>query len=362
MSRPIIEQAGSYLPKILLYVITSNFFLFINDDLLLYRFDGVYTLIMTNVSDHDSCGYIDGMKDFQIEFIIQAVEIEHRKGIELKTIETQATICSAFVLRQPYRSKDTQRLPIAFDKDGTKIIKKHVQLSGANNSEVRVSVHFHLKSSYFDILEQSVGKVPAPVVHRIMADELIFSTKHLFGLELSLDKSQMVALHTILFHPQKYFPKLISGPFGTGKTHVLAVATLLILLNHISPKVLVCTQQRESAENFLIALLRVALSCRMGNVSIYLLIEYGRQNPDLKPYYIHAKDLNVKLRGLDLQSTKLLIVSTCITSRKVSSSKIDFTHIMIDEGGLMREPEAVIPLHMANADTTIVIAGDPQQV
>ena len=35
---------------------------------------------------------------------------------------------------------------------------------------------------------------------------------------------------------------------------------------------------------------------------------------------------------------------------------------MIDEGGLMREPEAVIPLHMANANTTIVIAGDPQQV
>ena len=326
-----------------------------------YRFDGEYTLtLLTNTtpSDHDSYGYIDGMKDFQIEFIIQAVETEHKKGIELKTIETQATICRAFILRQAYQSKD-QRLPIAFDRDGTKKIMKHTR--GVNKA--KVCVHFHLKSSYFDTLEQSVKKVPAPVVHRIMANELtLIDMKQLCGLELSLDKSQMVALYTILFYPQKYFPKLISGPFGTGKTYVLAVAALLVLLNDNQAKVLVCTQQREPAENFLTALLLCrkyvsSSQINMDRVSICLLIEYGRHKPHLKPYYINAKDLNEKLKKV--QSTALLIVSTCITSHKVS--KIDFTHIMIDEGGLMREPEAVIPLRMANENTTIVIAGDPQQ-
>ena len=89
----------------------------------------------------------------------------------------------------------------------------------------------------------------------------------------------------------------------------------------------------------------------MDKVSIHLLIEYGRQNHNLKPYYINIKDLSEKLKRI--QSTKLLIVSTCITSHKICRSQINFTHIMIDEGGLMREPEAVIPLCMANERTTM---------
>lgn len=314
---------------------------------------------MSSDFDYDSYGYINGMKDFQIEIIVQAAETEHKKGIELKTVETQATICRAFVLRQSRLSK-AQSLPIAFDRDGTKKVMKHTR--DAHNYGVQVYIHFHLKSSYFDILERSVEKVPTSIVRRIMADELTFiDIKQIFGLELNLDKSQMVALHTVLFHPHRYFPILISGPFGTGKTHVLAVAALLVLLNHTSPQVLVCTQQRESAESFLTALLALLHVCRLDNVSIHLLIEYGRQKPNLKPYYTKAKDLSVNLSEKG-SSTKLLIVSTCITSNKLSSSKLNFTHIMIDEGGLMREPEAVIPLHMANTDTTIVIAGDPQQV
>lgn len=303
-------------------------------------------------------GYICGMKDFQIELITQAVETEPKKGIELKTIETQATICRAFILRKNYQSKD-QKLYIAFDKDGNQKIMKHTR----DAYEVQVYVHFHLKSLYFNTLEQTIREVPVPVVQRIMANEITFvNMKPLHGLDLVLDIGQMVALDTVLFHPQKYFPILISGPFGTGKTHVLAVAALLVLLKHNPAKVLVCTQQRESAENFLMALLscmKNTSSHQMDEVSIHLLIEYGRQKHNLKPYYINVKDLSERV-----QSTKLLIVSTCITSHKIRHSdlEIDFTHIMIDEGGLMREPEAVIPLCMANEKTTIVIAGDPQQV
>jgi DNA replication protein DnaC len=303
-------------------------------------------------SDYDSYAYINGMKDFEIELIMQAADTEHKKGIELKTTERQATICRAFILRQIYQSK-YQRLHIAFDKEGTKKITNHTR--GA--SEVHVHVHFHLKGSYFDTLEQSVTKVPEPIVRRIMANEL--SLQLFYGL----DKGQIVALDTILGHPHKYHPILISGPFGTGKTRVLATA-ILVLLSHYPAKVLVCTQQRESAENFLSALLTLSKEyvspnqMAMDKVSISLLIEYGRYKPHLKPYYINAKDLNEKLKKV--QSTKILIVSTCITSHKVSAS--NFTHIMIDEGGLMREPEAVIPLRMASDNTTIVIAGDPQQV
>lgn len=320
---------------------------------------------MTNTPpslDYDSYAYIDEMKDFQIELIMQAADTQElKKGIELKTIETQATICRAYILRQPYQSK-YQRLHIAFDRDGTRKIK-HTR----DGSEVQVYVHFHLKRSYFDTLEQLVKKVPEPVVHRIMANKL--TLKPLYGLELSLDEGQIVALDTILCHPQKYFPILINGPFGTGKTHVLAVATaILVFLSHNPAKVLVCTQQRESAENFLTALLscRKYFSCMYNettvpdDVSLSLLIEYGRHKSHLKSYYTNAKDLNEKMKKV--QPTKLLIVSTCITSHKVNTAKIKFTHIMIDEGGLMREPEAVIPLCMANENTTIVIAGDPQQV
>ena len=309
-------------------------------------------------SKYHQYGYINGMKDFQIEFVTQAVETEPRKGIELKRIETQAAICRAFILRNNYKST-AEKLYLAFDKDGTQKIK--ALRRGA--SEFRVHVHFHLKSSYFSTLKHSVEEIPSTVARRIMADGLPFvNVKQFYGLDLILDRNQIVALDTILLHPQKYFPILIDGPFGTGKTYVLTVATLLILSNQHA-RILVCTQQRESAENFLSTLLSYGKARslnQMDDISIHLLIEYGRHKHHLKPYYINAKDLNEELKPK--QSSKLLIVSTCVTSHKIYSSSVNFTHIMIDEGGLMREPEAIIPLRKANERTAIVIVGDPQQV
>ena len=39
-----------------------------------------------------------------------------------------------------------------------------------------------------------------------------------------------------------------------------------------------------------------------------------------------------------------------------------FTHILIDEGGLTREPEAIAPLSLCRSNTVIAIAGDHRQV
>ena len=304
-------------------------------------------------------GYIHGLKDFQIEFITQAANTLPKKGIELKTTKEQAAICGAYILRMNYQHTD-QKLYIAFDKEGKqRILSPHIS---KGTRELQVCVYFHLKRSYFTTLEKSVEKLPSAVIHRIMPEEV--SIKESYGLELNLDRDQTVALETILRpsinHPQRNFPILINGPFGTGKTYILAGATYKLLQHHPAAQVLVCTQQRESAENFFLSY----LSCgeTRTEVATHLLIEYGQHNPRLKPYYLSAKDLTSKLQSQPSTETKLLIVSTCITSQKVSTLDIKFSHIMIDEGGLMREPEATIPLCMANERTKIVIAGDPQQV
>jgi helicase MOV-10 len=39
-----------------------------------------------------------------------------------------------------------------------------------------------------------------------------------------------------------------------------------------------------------------------------------------------------------------------------------FTHIFVDEAGEALEPEALIPLNLANKNTSIVLAGDHKQL
>ena len=61
---------------------------------------------------------------------------------------------------------------------------------------------------------------------------------------------------------------------------------------------------------------------------------------------------------------RYLVVTTCQTAKQITDVLPSwfFTHIFLDEGAQMREPEAIAPLCMASQNTKIVIAGDKYQV
>ena len=337
------------------------------------RFNGDYTVFLTErsdatlrlaVDDHKfhKYGYIDGLKDDEVECIIHAVD---KNGVELRTIEDKKMICKAQVLQSIHCNSDG-KLNIAFDTSGSTEIQKYCE----GRKSLKLHVQFSTKTSYFSSLEKSVRTLPSDIIHLISPKEAIFDQISVGSFGSSLGRDQVVAIETIVtpdhrfpeIHSYGNFPIVISGAFGTGKTYVLAVATNIILNRTYPNHILVCTQQRQSAENFI----STYIECHKHVISptkqatIYILIEKGKHDPQ---FYITPQDLKMRAQtDAGLNQEKLLIVTTCSTWHKLSSLGVEFTHIMIDECGLMREPEAIAPLCVANSKTRIIIAGDPQQV
>ena len=212
---------------------------------------------------------------------------------------------------------------------------------------------------------ESVNNLPPDVIKRIQPCDRDMVSVAALADECkhyeNLDSEQIAALTAILHESLPSSPPiLISGPFGTGKTRVMANAAHYLFQRN-STHILVCTQQRESADNFM-SMYREAVSASGHNdynVKSIILRDYGRGKPNLKKYYLEPKDL---IKVTRKNKFNLLIVTTCLTARHLAGTDINFSHIFIDEGAQMREPEAVAALAMAKSNTKLVIAGDPQQV
>jgi helicase MOV-10 len=75
-------------------------------------------------------------------------------------------------------------------------------------------------------------------------------------------------------------------------------------------------------------------------------------------------------RAFDIPSTEELtkyniVFSTCMSAGYLTSLGIPsthFTHIFVDEAGEATEPETLIPIQLANANTSLVLAGDHLQL
>ncbi|NXR16088.1 HELZ2 Helicase, partial [Semnornis frantzii] len=161
-------------------------------------------------------------------------------------------------------------------------------------------------------------------------------------------------------------PLLIYGPFGTGKTFTLAMATIEIL-RQPNTRVLICTHTNSAAD-------------------IYIR-EYFHQyatsgHPWAVPLRIISTDRQVSLMdattrlycclSADQSSFRLptpaeigrhqIIITTSTLSKDLKVPPGYFSHIMIDEAAQMLECEALIPLSYATLQTRIVLAGDHMQI
>ena len=312
---------------------------------------------------------ICGLQDYQIAYVSQAAEVEKKIGVYIYRKNYSRKHCRAHILQENIYGT-TKKLYIAFDETGNHFFQLYFEQDILRNKNIRVDVVFQLKCSYFTNLHKSVDSLPSDVVSRIQPGDhhIMLSVNVSAEEEISnqcdnriRDTEQQKALRAIVcqIHPVSY-PILITGPFGTGKTRIMALAAHVLFQRSVT-RMLVCTQQRESADNFM-SMYRDVVSISGSddhNVTNIILRDYGRERPGLKRFYVNPKSLPSCLEN---SKPNLLIVTTCLTAHYLASESIEFTHIFVDEGAQMREPEAIAALRMAKQHTKLVIAGDPQQV
>ena len=342
-----------------------------------YRCNGQYTLVLHQAGSkpswmkkeanrlHKRFGYLLGLNGDQIAYATQASEgracIVH-DGKEVK----------ADILMENYNHVE-ERMYIAFDTANLVKLESLSLHSTSFNSQMKlkVGVEFELKHWYFNKLHKAVKYVPPEIIARILPQPRDFEVNpdlqvpDLDQYKQHCSEDQLCALQVLASCPSSGPPILIAGAFGTGKTHILAVTTHYLFeeskKSSQPARVLVCTQQRVSADTFLECYLKMMIP---QEEEVYLIRDYGFKNPDLKKWYRTVAQFRRYMEKSSYRNrTNFLIVTTCLTSLQLTNiiPRGYFTHILLDEGAQTREPEAVAPLSMAGRNTKIVIAGDQNQ-
>ena len=233
-------------------------------------------------------------------------------------------------------------------------------------SSCEVKAEFNLKESYFKDLVSSISKLN--IVSRLVPSDESFRNPSCMMEDVesckdSCSDEQFEALKVIINTAPSSPPILLTGAFGTGKSTLLATCALYLLSKSSKTpiRILVCTQQRLSADIFL--KLYTNKVWKGKNKNVFVIREYGYDNldPHLEDYYKSSADF--KNIWSETRNKSSLVITTCLTaSHLYFLPRGYFTHIFIDEGSHMREPEAIAPLQLATEETKIVIAGDPNQV
>ena len=222
-------------------------------------------------------------------------------------------------------------------------------------------VHFELKHSYFQRLHIALNNIGPEMVEKIMPSEERFVEKtesdsiwvpgKPLHKALQLDSYQQRALFTIL-NCSHEAPVLVTGPFGTGKTRLLARAAYEILKSRRYNRVLICAHHQASVDTFVNTL-----------GDIFDCSEMIRITPN-KSYHSNVKDKypdhfvpKSEVYSHKYRSSRL-IIATLGTLRIPGK----FTHILLDEGAQTREPEIISPLRFAKENAKIILAGDHLQV
>ena len=319
-------------------------------------------------SDYERYGHILGLNGDQILYCTQA-----SSGL------TMAGGIEADVLSGNMFHTET-KLYVAFDKKNAQRLKSELFVPD-DAWDTTVDVQFTLKYSYFNALRDSVRNIQPDVQRKISPQPGDFHnfvkgsySASIMRFRRGCSDDQREALDAILSSPSsKSPPVLITGAFGTGKTHLLAVAACCLL-----------EQGKETGHPVRI----FAASHRKKSPDTFLEQFYGLQNDENIRHYwnsvvrlqkrgFHGSHSNIpshvyqtvaefKRELHRLKNQRLfMLVGTYGNALQLSKLRVlpwDFTHILIDEGAQSREPEALSPLCLANEDTKLVIAGDQHQV
>lgn len=300
-------------------------------------------------------GYISGTDGDKLSYAKQASEgsfiiLDNQTFIQVKHVHA-------------YVPKDANSNAIVFalTKEANSKLVNWSRLAKTRWSR-DLQVHFELKHSYFQRLHNALDKISSGSIKKIMpnSENFIEDNRERSWNPgkpeyecLELDSYQQRALRTIL-NCAPGAPVLVTGPFGTGKTRLLARAAYEILKSPRS-KVLICAHHQASVDTFIKILGEV-----IDNDIMIRVIPNESYHSKIRDKYDHLfvpkYEVNYSLENAGIR----LVVTTLGTSNLRIRSK--FSHILIDEGAQTREPEIISPLHFAHEYTKIIIAGDHLQV
>ena len=245
-----------------------------------------------------------------------------------------------------------------------------------------VYVHFEINHSYFDGLHKAVNYLNSYAVTKLFPNEKFMKQyttgKTLSGAEkaalkeFTLDKEyQITALQRMISSDPKV-PFLVIGPFGTGKTRILAAAVSALLCDPES-RILVCTNQHQCANS----IYQILFKNRDYRHSIIRLvpnddIAQSAQRDIIKLGKVKTNEqLGVVVLSHELSlrylENKTVIVTTFLTAtnlkkKETEHQQLHFSHILIDEGAQAREAESLGALAVVKEETKVIIVGDHKQV
>ena len=315
-------------------------------------------------SHYERYGYILGLNWDQIDYCIQA-----SSGLTLLG-DIEAEILSG----NKYHTEET--LCVAFDEKNYIKLKSTFVISDTN-CVINFYVTFKLKYSYFDRLRKSVRNIQPNVLRNICPQPGDFRSLSKFssysptirGLMCGCSGDQREALEAILScSPYNSPPILITGAFGTGKTRILAVAACCLFEQGKERahtiRILATSHHQRSPDSLLKQYYGLKKSFNYDNAVVICLQNRQPDRESIIPRQIYYSVTQFKKELHTIMSHRLFILACTYGSALNFAESLPgfFTHILYDEGAQSREPEALSPLGLANANTKIIIAGDQHQV
>ena len=244
----------------------------------------------------------------------------------------------------------------------------------------KIYVEFEVKHSYFDTLHKSVINVPVSMVEKITFTNAIYSGfSQSFGLipecpnsiDLSVDQYRQFEALSMIIQAPTHYPVIVSGPFGTGKTRIIARSTYEFAMNGLQTntetKILLCAHHSKTIDaylsKYLLPVFDKVNGVKIVKVARRMDYETNSRNVISRSIYDFRRDV---VLSRHIRDQVLVIITTYTMSLHVadalSNKSVHFTHILLDEAAQVREPEAVAALSLGNANTKVVIAGDSKQV
>ena len=273
----------------------------------------------------------------------------------------QTTVC-AKISNYGVSNKGLDVVNVTFDDEYSYYLLKSKITNQA------VPVQFVLKHSYFRNLHKSLDNINSRIIDCLIPStpqqqQVSFPRVHYPDEEfLWLDKEyQLLALKKMMACDNSA-PFLLTGPFGTGKTRVLATAAINFLKKPTS-RVLICTSHLQSADAYIDnyfgpMIVNHTMPSNINPVRLVGIDDYKYSGEYKNLFKNSYNDQEVHF----IKHSRL-IVTTFLTAPQLINIKVKrFTHILIDEGAQTREPETIAPLGLADDHTKIVIAGDHLQV
>ena len=350
-----------------------------------YRCDGSYEFFLldgvpewlTKLSYENprNVGCLEGITGDQVSYATQSSE-----GLFFVDRTEDTDICRANILSFNFEISTEKKMYISLSDADMKHL--HSKFNLDIGTRCVIDVEFEVKHGFFNTLHKAIVNLPHYMISKLMPrpeDFQAIAESHISNdckhSCLIVNKGcQLAALSAIVSSSSKV-PILISGPFGCGKTRILARAAYEFVENGLKSqnvtRILICAHHPASTQTYITDYFSNVCASDRNWRNYVKIVRITRGIFERCSHYNdYFRNLSTFRRevhqGQYLNEKCLIIVTTYMTSMQLyyifKKHGGFFTHILLDEAAQVREPEAVAPLCLAVRESKIIVAGDSKQV